>query len=85
MSSLSGGQKVRLSIAILIAIQKIICPDLGFLVLDEPSTHLDTDSVEALATMLTDLEKIVKISNSQIWFVDHNVALERACDIKIKL
>lgn len=79
MHRLSSGQKVRLGIATLIAIQKIICPDLGFLVLDEPSTHLDDNSVEALATMLTSLQNVLKSSKAQIWFVDHNKNLERCC------
>lgn len=85
MKRLSSGQKVRLGIATLIAIQKVICPELGFLVLDEPSTHLDDNSVEALATMLIDLQKILKASKSQIWFVDHNKNLERCCNKIIQL
>ena len=85
MDKLSGGQQVRLSLTILIAIQKIICPDLGFLVLDEPSTHLDEDGVEALANMMTNLEEILKTSKSQIWFVDHNPTLKRCCKTTIDL
>lgn len=85
MKRLSSGQKVRLGVATLIAIQKIICPELGFLVLDEPSTHLDDNSVEALATMLIELQKILKASKSQIWFVDHNKNLERCCNKIIQL
>lgn len=85
MRRLSSGQKVRLGIATLIAIQKVICPELGFLVLDEPSTHLDDNSVEALSTMLIDLQKILKASKSQIWFVDHNKNLERCCNKIIQL
>jgi exonuclease SbcC len=85
MQRLSGGEKVRLSIAFLIAMQKIICPNLGFLVLDEPSTHLDSNSVEALADMLTSVSSVLKTTKSQIWFVDHNPALERCCNKKITI
>ena len=85
MQRLSGGEKVRLSIAFLIAMQKIICPNLGFLVLDEPSTHLDSNSVEALADMLTSVSAVLKTTKSQIWFVDHNPALERCCNKKITI
>ncbi len=59
ISVLSGGEKARLCLAGLL-LQKN-----DFLLLDEPSNHLDFETVEALATGLSD-------SNTTLLFVSHN-------------
>lgn len=85
MSKLSGGQKIKLSIAFQLAIQKIICPDLGFLVLDEPSTHLDAESIEALSTLLENIGVMLSGQNGQVWIIDHNSIVDRAFTTTVRL
>lgn len=69
---LSGGQKVRLAVATLRAIHEIVIPDLGLLVLDEPTTHLDEDAKVAMADML---RKIGEEETLQVFVCDHSPIL----------
>ncbi len=82
---LSGGQKVRLSIAFLLAVQQLIIPDLGFLVLDEPSTHLDDEARENLKDLLLNLNQQLQATDTQIIVCDHARELEPAFVKTIKL
>lgn len=75
---LSGGQKVRLSIAFLLAVQQLVIPDLGFLVLDEPSTHLDEEARENLKELLLNLNQQLESTDTQILVCDHARELEPA-------
>lgn len=85
MNRLSGGQKIKLAIAILISIQKLICPELCFLVLDEPSTHLDEPSIQALSNLLSNLQEMLNISGGQVFVIDHNEILNRSFTTTIQL
>lgn len=85
ISKLSGGQKVKLSTAFLISVQETICQDVNFLVLDEPSTHLDESSVDALSSLLADLATRMDDGNGQIWIVDHHFNLQGACSSGFRL
>ena len=49
---MSGGQKGRLAVATLRAIHALVMPNVGLLVLDEPTTHLDDDTKLSMAEML---------------------------------
>lgn len=82
---LSGGQAIRLAIALLIACQQAILPDVGLLILDEPSSHIDAEGVEHMRDMFIQLEDILKNSNMQVILVDHNPTLVAAFDKTIKL
>ena len=75
---LSGGQKVRMSIAFLLAVQQLVIPDLGFLVLDEPSTHLDEEARENLKELLLNLSQQLETTDTQILVCDHARELEPA-------
>lgn len=75
---LSGGQRVRLSIAFLLAVQQLVIPDLGFLVLDEPSTHLDDEAKENLKDLLINLGQQLETTDTQIIVCDHAKELEPA-------
>jgi DNA repair protein SbcC/Rad50 len=77
-SKLSGGQKVRLSTAFLLAVQKLLVPEVAFLVLDEPSLHLDADGKESLKDMLIGISGRLGNTQSQIWICDHAPELESA-------
>lgn len=85
MNRLSGGQKIKLAIAMLISIQKLICPELCFLVLDEPSTHLDESSIQALSNLLANLQEMLNISGGQVFVIDHNEILNRSFTTTIQL
>jgi len=63
VSVLSGGEKSRLIMAKLL----LSCPN--FLVLDEPTTHLDVDAVDALVKALTEYEGTIVFISHDIHFV----------------
>jgi DNA repair exonuclease SbcCD ATPase subunit len=71
-SRMSGGQRVRLAVATLRAIHALIMPNVGLMVLDEPTTHLDDDAVRSMAEML---RGIGAEGNLQMIVCDHNPVL----------
>lgn len=85
MQKLSGGQKVRLSLAFLLAVQQLIIPELGLLALDEPSMHLNDEGVESLADLFENLGHQLQSADAQIIVCDHNHRLERAFGQTINL
>lgn len=76
---LSGGQRVMLSVSARFAIHELFSKDLGFLVLDEPSHHLDDDNVTLLAELMEKITAISKASNAQTVIVTHRVEELRGC------
>lgn len=74
-SRMSGGQRVALAIAILLSIHELVIPQVGLLVIDEPSLHLDAESAESLAEIFV---KLGRTEGRQIIFCDHNPVLLRA-------
>lgn len=85
MHKLSGGQRVRLSLAFILAVQQLIVADLGFVTLDEPSTHLDEEGVDSLRNLLEKVRDVFADSEHQLWVCDHNPKLESAFDTIVKL
>lgn len=71
-SRLSGGQKVRLAIATLRAIHALIMPNVGLLVLDEPTTHLDETAKKSMVEML---QRISDEGTLQMIVCDHDPVL----------
>lgn len=83
--TLSGGQAIRLALAMLIAVQVTLIPDVGLLVLDEPSSHIDAEGVASMAAMLARLGKVWENSDIQMIVVDHNPALISSFDKTLDL
>ncbi len=85
MHKLSGGQRVRLSLAFILAVQQLIVADLGFVTLDEPSTHLDEEGVDSLSNLLKKVRDVFADSEHQLWVCDHNPKLDSSFDKILKL
>ena len=81
-SRLSGGQRIRLAVATLRAIHSLVVPNVGLLVLDEPTTHLDTEAKLALAEML---RRIGTEGGLQIIVCDHDPVILDACSSIIEI
>lgn len=62
--SLSGGEKTKLSLC------KAVVSDFDFLLLDEPSNHLDMKSCEGLEDYISNLRKPVLIISHDRYFLD---------------
>lgn len=82
---LSGGQRVRLSICFLKAVQQLIIPNIGLLSLDEPSVHLDDSSVEQLRELLETMGRTLQNTGAQVIVCDHNKILESSFSSKVSL
>jgi DNA repair exonuclease SbcCD ATPase subunit len=72
---LSGGQRMKLAVAFLLGLQSTTIPDVGLLVMDEPSTHLDPDCVDELRELLTVMGPQFAAREAQIIVCDHNPRL----------
>ncbi len=85
MNKLSGGQRVRLCVAFLMAVQQCLVKDVGLLVLDEPSTHLDQNGVTEVVQFLQGMQQTLQNTDHQIIVVDHHPAMENALEKCLKL
>jgi exonuclease SbcC len=71
-----------LAVATLRAIHSLVVPNVGLLVLDEPTTHLDTEAKLALAEML---RRIGNEGGLQIIVCDHDPVILDACSSVIEI
>ena len=79
---LSGGQRIRLAVAALRAIHDLVIPNVGFMSLDEPTTHLDVEAQQQTAEMF---RAISAEGVTQMLICDHSPLLENAFDETIKI
>lgn len=82
---LSGGQAIRLAVAMLVAAQRTILPDVGLLIMDEPSSHVDTDGVEHMRDLFANMSSVLENADMQLIVVDHNPVLAGAFNKVVKL
>jgi len=78
-SRLSGGQQVLASMAFLLALSEVLS-QLDFLILDEPTTHLDENRRKELVTVLENLRRV-----PQLIIVDHHPELLEAADTRFRV
>ena len=76
---LSGGQQVLASMAFLLALSEV-SSQLDFLILDEPTTHLDENRRKELVTVLENLRRV-----PQLIIVDHHPELLEAADTRFRV
>jgi exonuclease SbcC len=76
---LSGGQRVAVSIAFLLALSELLSTT-GFVILDEPTTHLDEQRRGDLVAVLSALQNI-----PQLIIVDHHPELKEAADLRFNV
>jgi exonuclease SbcC len=76
---LSGGQQVLASMAFLMALSEVLS-QLDFLILDEPTTHLDENRRKELVNVLENLRHV-----PQLIIVDHHPELLAAADTRFQV
>lgn len=83
-SLLSGGQRTRLAISFLQASQSVVMPEVGFMVLDEPTANLDPDGVDGLGRLFETMARTAD-EETQVIVVSHAEALGKAMGKKVTL
>ena len=78
INAVSGGQRVALGLALRIAISRFLSNRASFLILDEPTVHLDTQRRNDLINILIDLKE--KNLVNQLILVTHDTEIEDAAD-----
>lgn len=84
-SQLSGGQRTRLALSFVQAVQHLLYPGLDFLCVDEPSNHLDAEGVEGLVRLFQTIASQNQCGEAQVIVVDHNPLLHRAFSKSVTL
>jgi DNA repair exonuclease SbcCD ATPase subunit len=82
---LSGGQRVVLSISFRFAVYSLFASNLGFMVLDEPTTMLDDDRVMAVTALLQQVRQYAHRTGMQLIVVTHEPELATAFDHEVRL
>ena len=82
---LSGGLQVVLAIAFRFAVYSIFAPELGTMVLDEPTVFLDYDNVDYLRDALVGMNAKMREQDRQVLVVTHEDRLMNAFDTVFKL
>lgn len=72
---LSGGQRIRLSLAFLNAVQQLIVSEVGLLCVDEPSNHLDPNGVQQVRDFFMGLSQALDAHECQLIISDHDLVL----------
>ena len=69
LESLSGGEQVSIALALRLGMAHLLgASNLNFMILDEPTTHLDSERRKSLVNVLSQLTNI-KENNSSMQFI----------------
>jgi DNA repair exonuclease SbcCD ATPase subunit len=82
---LSGGQKVVLALAFRLTVNSLFAPQLGTMVLDEPTDGLDAENRQMAAEFFVELGAMARERNLQVVVITHDEDLEKIFDQKIVL
>jgi DNA repair exonuclease SbcCD ATPase subunit len=80
---LSGGQKVVLALAFRLTVNSLFAPQLGTMVLDEPTDGLDAENRQMAAEFFVELGNMARDRNLQVVVITHDEDLEKIFDQKI--
>ena len=78
MTKLSGGQRVRLTVAFMMAVQATILRSVGLLILDEPTTHVDEAGVESIVDLFQSVYGYLAANDMTVFICDHAPEMHRA-------
>lgn len=84
-SLMSGGQRVRLCLAFIMAVQQVLVPNLGFIILDEPSNHVDETGTADLRDFFLRIRPELDVAGMQLIVCDHKEMLSAAYTTHIRL
>lgn len=84
-TSLSGGQKVQLSIAFRFACYQMFAANIGFMSLDEPTAYLDKHKITAFPDVLEIVKNVAQAMHMQLLLATHEEALVGAGDLVINV
>ncbi len=82
---LSGGLQIVLAVAFRFAVYSIFAPELGTMVLDEPTVFLDYDNVDYLREAIAGMNAKMREQDRQVLVVTHESRLMRAFDTVFSL
>lgn len=82
---LSGGEKVKFSIAFYLAVHSLLAGRIGVLSLDEPTAQLDEESISNLVETLNKVRGYARNSGLQIFMITHSPQLYNCFDQTIRL
>ena len=82
---LSGGEEVRAALAMRFALMDVFSAGCGILIIDEPTTALDTDAVTALVEVLGTAAAYFKKRNIKILCPTHAIQLAAVADAVITI
>lgn len=82
---LSGGEKVKFSIAFYLAVHSLLAGRVGVLSLDEPTAQLDEESISNLVETLHKVRGYARNSGLQIFMITHSPQLHSCFDQTIHL
>ena len=82
MDSLSGGEKVAVALALRLAIAQMVSLNkLDFIILDEPTIHLDEERRKSLVNIISDFFKEELGPLSQIIIITHDAEIFEDSDV----
>ena len=82
---LGFGKGAILGICFRLACQKLLLPETGFLILDEPTANVDLKRKSALKTFLQNLAEETHSGTKQIILIEHDLDVIELCQAKIHI